>query len=78
MTVHWIGKQTMERKSYAIACRRFSGTHSYDRVARLIEDIHTSFGINKNKIIATVTDNGSNFVKAFREFGVNLGDSFFS
>ncbi|XP_071578926.1 uncharacterized protein [Temnothorax nylanderi] len=78
MTVHWIDNQTMERKSYAIACRRFSGTHSYDRVARFIEDIHTSFGINKNKIIATVTDNGSNFVKAFREFGVNLGDLFFS
>ncbi|XP_057331849.1 uncharacterized protein LOC130671788 [Microplitis mediator] len=78
MTVHWIDFKTLQRKSYALACRRLTGTHSYDRVARLIEDIHTSFGMDKTKVLATVTDNGSNFVKAFGESGLNIGDSFFS
>lgn len=66
----------MERKSFAIACRRFTGIDSYDRVADIIEDIHTSYGIS-TRVIATVTDNGSNFVKAFEEFGLDFGDAFF-
>ncbi|XP_043279561.1 uncharacterized protein [Venturia canescens] len=77
MTVHWIDEITFERQSFAIACRRFEGNHSYDRVAQFIRDIHMSYGINNSQIVATITDNGSNFVKAFREFGVEFGDSFF-
>ncbi|XP_057336374.1 uncharacterized protein LOC130674944 [Microplitis mediator] len=74
MTAHWIEKNTLERKSYAIACCRFPGTHSYDQVARKIGDIHSFFGLDKEKVIATVTDNGSNFGKAFRQFGVSFDD----
>ncbi|CAD6220035.1 GSCOCG00011541001-RA-CDS, partial [Cotesia congregata] len=63
-------------KSYAIACRRFPGIHSYDRVAKMIEEIHQSFEINQDKVVATITDNGSNFVKAFKCCGINV-DEFF-
>ncbi|XP_043269904.1 uncharacterized protein [Venturia canescens] len=77
MTVHWIDELTMERKSYAIACRRLKGDHSYDRVAESIKDIHASYGLSETQVFATVTDNGSNFVKAFREFGLRSGDYFF-
>lgn len=60
----------MERKYCAIACQRFEGSHTYDRVAKIILDIHSSFGLN-NKVVATVTDNASNFAKAFEEFGID-------
>ena len=73
MTVHWTDKD-FKRKSAALACRRFSGTHSYDRVAVLISEIHSSFGLSPSKITATVTDNASNFVKAFKEFGVDVSN----
>lgn len=44
--------------------------HSYNKIAEKLEEIHMEYGLSKRKIIATVTDNGSNFVKAFKEFGI--------
>lgn len=67
ITVHWIDPATLHRKKAAIACRRFRGRHTYDTIAAELEQIHSSFALC-GKITATVTDNGSNFVKAFRMF----------
>ncbi|XP_043865298.1 uncharacterized protein LOC26527238 [Drosophila mojavensis] len=69
VTVHWIESHTFERKSATLACRRFKGTHSYDKVAELIVEIHSEFDLSPNKTFKTATDNGSNMVKAFASFG---------
>lgn len=76
VTVHWIESETFERKSEtferksaAIACRRFKGAHTYDKVAEMIADIHSDHDLKLTKIVKTVTDNGSNMVKAFDVFG---------
>ena len=37
-----------------------------------MEEIHSEFGLSNENIIATVTDNGSNFVKAFKEFNISV------
>ncbi|KZS06552.1 Uncharacterized protein APZ42_029949 [Daphnia magna] len=66
MTIHWIADD-MERQSYCLAIRRIQGTCDYDVLARLIESIHEEYDITL-KVVTTVTDNGSNFVKAFRLF----------
>lgn len=71
VTCHWINDDFC-RQSATLACQRFKGTHSYDRIASILEDIHIRYGLDTNKIVATVTDNGSNFVKSFKEFGVTL------
>ncbi|XP_077270691.1 uncharacterized protein LOC143901934 [Temnothorax americanus] len=76
VTAHWIDEKTLDRKSAALACRRFPGTHSFDNIAEMLEGIHTTFGLTCDKIIATVTDNGSNFVKAFQEFGIDDPECF--
>lgn len=67
VTGHWFDKD-LKRKSAALACRRFYGTHSFDRIAEILEDIHLQYELKNEKIVATVTDNGSNFVKSFKEF----------
>lgn len=69
-TCHWLD-DSLKRHSFALACKRFSGAHTFDRIHDQITKIHAAFGLSASNVTATVTDNGSNFVKAFREFGVN-------
>ncbi|XP_056135159.1 uncharacterized protein LOC130111889 [Lampris incognitus] len=68
VTVHWIDEGTLQREKAAIACRRFRGQHTYDAIATELEDIFSQYGLTNNKVTACVTDNGSNFVKSFKEF----------
>lgn len=53
-----ICKNTYERKSYALAFKRFYGVHSYDKIAEILEEIRKEFRIEDKKLVATVTDNG--------------------
>uniref|UniRef100_A0A3P9IF90 HAT C-terminal dimerisation domain-containing protein n=1 Tax=Oryzias latipes TaxID=8090 RepID=A0A3P9IF90_ORYLA len=60
-------QDTLERHKAALACKRVRGRHTFDVIAAELEQIHSSFGL-LNKVVATVTDNASNFVKAFKTF----------
>lgn len=53
-----------------LACSRFKGAHTYTKVAEILSSLHRKFAISRSTIIATVTDNGANFAKCFKEFGV--------
>ncbi|XP_023313780.1 uncharacterized protein LOC111693436, partial [Trichogramma pretiosum] len=65
VTAHWINHLSLLRKSAVLACRRFQGSHSHDKVTDILAEINQEFDLDNNKVIGTVTDNGSNFVKAF-------------
>jgi len=71
VTAHVLSNKDFSRISTVLACTRFEGVHSYDRIADILHNIHLKYDLNISKIVATVTDNGSNFIKAFKEFGVN-------
>jgi len=49
-----------------------TGKHSYDRIAELLQDIFNEYSLLREQIVSTVTDNGSNFIKAFKEFGYDI------
>lgn len=67
VTAHGINDD-LTRVLVALACRRFRGSHTYDAITKQLVNIHTDFGLDHHNVSFTVTDNGSNFVKAFAEF----------
>jgi len=73
VTAHWIGGAFV-RKSATLACRRFTGPHTYDRIAEVIAEVHGDFDLPLTKITGTVTDNASNFAKAFKTFAAPDSD----
>lgn len=67
----WFDKD-LKLYSVALACKRFAGTHSLDRIAESLNEIHKEFQIDSSKLLATIIDRGSNFVKCFKEFGLTV------
>lgn len=74
VTGHVLNHDNLKRESFALACRLFSGSHTFDRIAKILSGIMKEYEIPVVKVTCCVTDNGSNFVKAFREFQVEIND----
>ena len=55
-----------------LAGEPFKERHMFDRVAEHLDKIQKQFAVSESKIVAAVTDNSSNFIKAFKEFGIEL------
>jgi len=70
MTVHWIDKDSLKWCKAVIACVKITRRYTYNVIASKIEHIHASYGLN-GKVVGTITDNGSNFVKAFSLYSVS-------
>lgn len=70
-TTHWIDEVTLERRSAVLLVERFKSPHTNDRIAEMIRLLTDEFELTQ-KVVATVTDNGANFVKCFREFGITF------
>lgn len=62
VTCHWIDNTSLERHSAALACRPVKGSHAFD-------DDDCEYNI-REKVTRTTTDSASNFLKAFRLYGV--------
>ncbi len=65
MTVHYLDSKTLHRISKILVCRRFTFSHTGDKIAALMMQVLREFNIT-HKVTSCVTDNASNFVKAFK------------
>lgn len=61
----WLNPSTLERKTAVLAFRRVIGHATYDKLAEVLSSVFAEYSI-ESKVTSVVTDNGSNFVKAFR------------
>jgi hypothetical protein len=68
VTCDWIDQTSLERQSAALACKRLRGSHTFDDLARALEEIHSEYNI-REKITRMTTDKDSNLLKAFRVYG---------
>lgn len=71
VTAHWIDSKTLKHKCAVLSCERFLSPHTNERIAEQLQLVCSTFGVN-GKVIATTTDNASNFLKAFRVFGITF------
>lgn len=60
-TCHFLNED-LDRKAYAIACRRMRGSHTFDAVAKILNEIMEDWAI-QYKTCGVVTDNATNFAK---------------
>uniref|UniRef100_H3AHN9 BED-type domain-containing protein n=1 Tax=Latimeria chalumnae TaxID=7897 RepID=H3AHN9_LATCH len=73
MMCHWIDPTLLQRVSTALACSRIHEKRTFDVIASLVGEVHTRFSLG-DKVVRTVTDNRSNFMKAFKEYGFQEED----
>jgi hypothetical protein len=57
------------RRSACLGVRRIYGSHTHDVIAKAISDFPADFQISY-KVNCRITDNGSNFLKAFKMFSM--------
>jgi len=67
VTAHWVSAD-LKRQSVALACERIKGSHTYDVIAGHLLNINSKYGLDHRQTCFTITDNGSNMVKAFAEY----------
>lgn len=70
MTVHWKGDD-LKGRSACLAIRWVKDRHTFDLIAKVINDVHKEFIDIIDKVKVMITDSGSNFLKAFKVFGGN-------
>lgn len=61
---HYVGTATLERKGFGIACRQFRYEHTAESIAEMLVDVYSEFNI-MDIVKDCITDNASNFAKAF-------------
>ncbi|XP_040070473.1 uncharacterized protein LOC120843251 [Ixodes scapularis] len=64
-TVSWLEPASLKRNSAVLICQRMTGSVTHDKIADLLLEVFKEYGL-EGKVTKVVTDNGSNFVKAFR------------
>lgn len=73
ITVHYIDCITFERKSFLLGIRRIKFAHTFKEIGKCLMVCFNDFKLDESKLVGTVTDNASNFAKAFRVFSKDMG-----
>jgi len=67
VSVQFFDMQDEKIKKAMLAVKKLSGSHSGPAVLEAVESVLRNFDVPDSKIIAFITDNGSNMIRAFRE-----------
>lgn len=70
-TAHSLDSNSLERKSFALACNRFPHPHTNVQITEQMKMIHANYDLKLPQVFASLMDNAANFDKAFRDYGVD-------
>lgn len=68
ITCNFIDEHSYKWSSFVLSCRRIKGSHNYLNINDVLTDICDTYQIKSSKITYIITDNVSNFGKAFCTF----------
>ena len=71
MTVHWIDPVSLKREKTVLGIKEIVVQQDGTYLAKAMMDLHQEFGLSK-KVVSTTTDNGRNYVAAFKMFAGNV------
>lgn len=69
LTCHWWDARDENLSSAVLDCHRIQGRHTAERIQEEAEQVLQRFGI-REKVLAFITDNGSNIRKAVKSMGI--------
>lgn len=75
VTAHFFTPHDHKRNQATLAVRKIASPHTVDHIEATVEEFLGEWSIPKDKISAVLTDNGSNMVKAFREWLGGLNET---
>ena len=64
ITTHFFSRKDQCRHSVTLAMRNFSHPHTGERVRELVDEVLREWEIPVSKVVAILTDNGSNMLKS--------------
>lgn len=73
MTVHWINSENLKREKAVLGIKEISVSQTADYLAKCLLEMHAEFGLT-GKVISTTTDNGANYVAAFKRMTANAAE----
>lgn len=65
VTVHFFACE--QRHNATIAVKRMPTPHTAEKILEIVFDVLTDWNISSERVGNTITDNGSNMIKAFKE-----------
>lgn len=74
MTVHWVDSTSLKREKAVLGIKEITVKQSGAYLAKAMIGLHLEFGLS-SKVISTTTDNGSNYVAAFKMSADNREES---
>ena len=75
VTGHFFSRKDRNRHTVTLAVRRIISSHTAANIRDLLDEVLCEWGFDYNKISATITDNCSNMVAAFKEHLVEECDA---
>lgn len=66
ISAHFYSRLTHQKCNVLLGLELFESPHTGDRLKQILDDVLHSWGIESDKVLRFITDNGSNMVKALR------------